>query len=308
MPLEQRGTDGNRANNGDLRIGIMGLGVVGSAVRRYFEAQGHRPRLYDPYLALGSRQEINEARVIFVCVPTPYREHGGFDPSAVEEAITLLKPEKIVVIKSTVLPGTTDALQRRHPDHRILFNPEFLREATAYEDFLRPGRQIVGCTDLSWPVAGEVMSLLPRAPFMRVVTAAEAEMAKYMANAFLALKVSFANEIYDLCTALGINYEAVHPLVAADARIGPSHLDVFRDGYRGYDGKCLPKDIRSLMDLARAAGVSLRLLRAAHDLNEALLSTVRSRKKEEKPDEARGDHEQPGSASPHPGSERRLVA
>jgi len=278
MPLDHRGTHRARANNGHPRVGIMGLGVVGSAVRGYFEAQGHRPRLYDPYLVLGSRQEINEARVIFVCVPTPHREHGGFDPSAVEEAIALLTPGKIVVIKSTVLPGTTDALQRRHPDHRVLFSPEFLREATAHEDFLRPDRQIVGCTDLSWPVAGEVISLLPRAPFMRIVTAAEAEMAKYMANAFLALKVSFANEIYDLCTALGINYEAVRPLVAADARIGPSHLDVFQDGYRGYDGKCLPKDIRSLMDLAQAAGVSLRLLRAAHDVNQAQLSTVGSSK------------------------------
>lgn len=77
MLLERRGTDGTRANNGDLRVGIMGLGVVGSAVRRYFEAQGHRPRLYDPYLALGSRQEIDKARVIFVCVPTLYREHGA---------------------------------------------------------------------------------------------------------------------------------------------------------------------------------------------------------------------------------------
>jgi UDPglucose 6-dehydrogenase len=308
MTPEKRGTDGPRARNGHPRIGIIGLGVVGSAVRSYFEAQEHRPRLYDPYLGLGSRREINEAQVIFVCVPTPYRERGGFDPSAVEEAIALLKPGKIVVIKSTVLPGTTDALQRRHPEQKVLFNPEFLREATAYEDFLRPDRQIVGCTDLSRPVAGAVMALLPKAPSMRIVAATEAEMAKYVANAFLAIKVSFANEIYDLCTALGINYEAVRPLVAADARIGPSHLDVFYDGYRGYDGKCLPKDVRSLLDLAGAAGVSLRLLRAAHDANQAPLSTVRSRKKEERLDEAREIHEQPGSASPHPRSEPRLVA
>lgn len=308
MLLDQRETDGARANSGHPQIGIIGLGVVGSAARGYFESWGHRPHLYDPYLGLGSTQEINEAQVVFVCVPTPYREHGGFDPSAVEEAIALLKPEKIVVIKSTVLPGTTDALQRRHPEHRILFNPEFLREATAHEDFLRPDRQIVGCTDTSRSVAGEVMSLLPGAPFMRIVTAAEAEMAKYMANAFLALKVSFANEIYDLCTALGIDYEAVRPLVAADARIGPSHLDIFHGGYRGYGGKCLSKDTRSLMDLAQAAGVNLRLLRAAHDVNQALLPTVRSREKEEKLHQARGNHGQSGSASPHPRSERRLVA
>ena len=308
MLPEQCRSDGSRSSNGSPRIGIMGLGVVGSAVRSYFEAQEHRPRLYDPCLGLGSRREINEAQVIFICVPTPYRERGGFGLSAVEEAVALLNPGKIVVIKSTVLPGTTDALQRRYPDQRVLFNPEFLREATAYEDFLRPDRQIVGCTELSWPAAGEVMSLLPKAPFMRVVAAAEAEMSKYVTNAFLAVKVSFANEIYDLCTALGINYEAVRPLVAADARIGPSHLDVFYDGYRGYGGKCLPKDTRSLMDLARAAGVSLRLLRAAHDVNQTPLSTVRSRKKVERLDEARGNREQPGSASPHPGSERRLVA
>lgn len=270
MLPELRSTDGAGAGNGHPAMGIMGLGVVGSAARVYFESQGHRPRLYDPYLGLGSVEEVNEAQVVFICVPTPYHERGGFDPSAVQAAMDLLAPKKTVVIKSTVLPGTTEALQRRHPEHRVLFNPEFLREATAQQDFARPDRQVVGYTEASRPVAEEVLSLLPRAPFMRIVTAAEAEMAKYVANSFLAVKVSFANEIYDLCTTLGIDYDAVRPLVAADARIGPSHLDVFHDGYRGYGGKCLPKDTRSLMDLARVAGVDLRVLRSAHEVNQEL--------------------------------------
>ena len=271
MPPESKVTGRVQAGNGHPPIGLMGLGTVGSAARAYLESRGHRLRLYDPYLGLGSVQEINEARVIFVCVPTPYHERHGFDPSAVQEAVGLLEPEKIVVLKSTVLPGTTDFLQRRYREHRLLFNPEFLREATARQDFARPDRQIVGHTEASRAVAEEVLSLLPRAPFMRIVTAAQAEMAKYMANAFLAVKVSFANEIYNLCSALGIEYDALRPLVAADPRIGPSHLDVLHGGYRGYGGKCLPKDTRSLMDLARALNVTLRVLAAAHDVNQELL-------------------------------------
>lgn len=275
MLRESRSTERSRARNGYPLIGIVGLGTVGGAVRAYFESRGHRLRLYDPYLGLGSVQEINEARLVFICVPTPYREPGGFDCSAVQEAIELLEPDKVVVIKSTVLPGTTDALQSRHPEHKVLFNPEFLREASPQEDFARPDRQVVGHTEVSRPVAQEVLSLLPRAPVMTIVTAAEAEMAKYAANSFLAVKVSFFNETYDLCTSLGIDYEVVRFLVAADPRIGPSHMDVLHGGYRGYGGKCLPKDTRALMDLARAVGMELRLLRAAHQVNQELSSTNR---------------------------------
>jgi len=273
---ESSANSGSGAGNGHPVIGIMGLGVVGGAARAYFESRGHHLRLYDPYLGLGSAREVNEAHVVFICVPTPHREGGGFDLSVVQEAIDVLESGRTVVIKSTVLPGTTDALQSRYPGHRMLFNPEFLREATAQQDFALPDRQVVGYTEAGRAAADEVMSLLPRAPFMRVVTAAEAEMAKYMANAFLAVKVSFANEVYDLCGALGIDYDAVRPLVAADARIGPSHLDVFHGGYRGYGGKCLPKDTRSLMELAGAVGVDLRLLGAAHEVNQELTATFPS--------------------------------
>jgi UDPglucose 6-dehydrogenase len=138
-----------------------------------------------------------------------------------------------------------------------------LREATAYEDFVRPDRQIVGCTYASLGDANRVLAMLPNAPFERVCPAAEAEMAKYVANAFLAVKVSYANEIYDLCKRLHIDYGSVKDVVAADERIGGSHLDVLDSGYRGYAGKCLPKDAKALLDLAQSSGVNLNVLRAA---------------------------------------------
>lgn len=254
------------------RIGIIGVGVVGDALRHYFESLGREVRLFDPYKGLGTLAEVNDAELVFLCVPTPYRRWRGYDGRAVEEAVAELRGEKVVVIKSTVLPGTTDALQRRYHQHHFLFNPEFLREASARGDFLRPNRQIVGYTEQSRPLAEEVLRLLPPAPYARVMPAAEAEMAKYMTNTFLALKVIFANEIFDVCAALGVDYDVVREAAAADPRIGPSHLAVFDSGYRGYAGKCLPKDTKALLDLAASLEVPMHTLRIADRVNDALLA------------------------------------
>ncbi len=252
-------------------IGIMGLGVVGDGVRDYFERRATPLRVYDPYRGLGSVESINEADIVYICVPTPYLPNVGFDDSALENAISLLDGSKIVVIKSTVLPGTTEAYQARYSQHCFLFNPEFLREAYARTDFLRPDRQIVGYTAQSRHMAESVMATLPAAPYMQIMGAREAEMAKYMTNSFLAVKVTFANELFDLATAMDIDYEVVREAVAADARIGQSHLDVSDGGYRGYGGKYLPKDTKALLDLSERMQVPLRLLRTADRVNESLL-------------------------------------
>ncbi|TAK59944.1 MAG: UDP-glucose/GDP-mannose dehydrogenase family protein, partial [Dehalococcoidia bacterium] len=197
------------------------------------------------------------------------------DDSCVVDALDRLPGSKTVVLKSTVLPGMTDELQARYPQHRILFNPEFLREATAYRDLVRPDRQIVGCTRASSAAAAGVMAILPRAPFERICPAREAEMAKYVANAFLAIKVSYANEVFDLCERIGVAYDGVRDIVAADRRIGGSHLDVNDGGYRGYAGKCLPKDTRSLLELAASAGVHMDVLRSADRTNMRLRTPAR---------------------------------
>jgi UDPglucose 6-dehydrogenase len=251
-------------------IGVVGVGVVGGALCEYLRSVSRDVRIYDPAQGHDGRGALEVADTVFVCVPTPYTPGTGFDDSFLLAAMASIEGSKTVVIKSTVLPGTTDLIQGRFPQHRMLFNPEFLREATANEDFIAPDRQIVGHTERSRDEAARVMAMLPPAPFELICTAAEAEMAKYAANAFLAVKVSYANEVFDLCRRLGIDYAPVRDIVGADVRIGASHLDVMDSGYRGYGGKCLPKDSKALLDLAKASGVPLEVLRAADHVNALL--------------------------------------
>jgi UDPglucose 6-dehydrogenase len=254
----------------DTPIGIMGAGVVGGALASFLTSAGIDVRIYDPPKGHASITALEEADVVFVCVPTPYTAGIGFDDSFLLDAVNRIPGEKAVVIKSTVLPGTTELLQERFPRHRFMFNPEFLREVSALEDFLRPDRQIVGHTAASRADAQRVMNMLPRAPFERICRASDAEMAKYVANAFLAVKVSYANEVFDLCQQMHIDYGQVRDIVGADARIGSSHMDVHDAGYRGYGGKCLPKDSKSLLDLAQSFGSGMRVLAAADRVNFVL--------------------------------------
>jgi UDPglucose 6-dehydrogenase len=252
-------------------IGILGAGVVGSALQAYLEEQGVAPVVYDPGLGLGRAEDIDEADLVFVCVPTPYHLDSGFDAAILNSAVAGLRGAKTVVIKSTVLPGTTNRLQDEHPQHRLLFNPEFLRERSAVSDFRDPDRQIVGfARECDRATAAAVLQMLPSAPYEAVVPARAAEMIKYACNSFLALKVTFANEMYDLANAIGVDYEDVRGGLAGDPRIGSSHLDVDDRGYRGYGGKCLPKDTMALLDFAREAGVPQQVLEAAHSVNLSL--------------------------------------
>jgi UDPglucose 6-dehydrogenase len=269
-----------RPRNDFNRIGIIGVGVVGGAVREYLEAEGLEPALYDPGKRLGSPAEIDAADLIFVCVPTPYVSGSGFDSSALESAFEVLRGEKTVVIKSTVLPGTTERLQAKYPQHRVLFNPEFLREATALDDFLQPDRQIVGHCGDDAALAQRILDLLPPAPYEAVVPARVAELTKYATNAFLAMKLIFANELHDLCLALGLDYQEVRRGFAADWRIAESHLDIHAGGYRGYAGKGLPKDTMALLDLAEDLGVSMSLLEAAHATNAKLRAPTAMQRRE----------------------------
>jgi UDPglucose 6-dehydrogenase len=175
------------------------------------------------------------------------------------------------VIKSTVLPGTTEQLQKEYPKLKILFNPEFLTESTADQDMRYPDRQIVGYTKESFTSAADLMMMLPAAPFERIMPATEAEMVKYYGNTWFAVKVVFANQMYDVCDKLGLDYDVVRDAAAADKRIGRSHLDVFHKGSRGYGGKCLPKDTRALIQLGDRLGLSLDLLKTTDAINTKLV-------------------------------------
>lgn len=248
--------------------------MVGGALQRYFEKkEGIELFLFDKGKGQGSPEEVNKAEIVFICVPTPYLKDGkGFDLAYVEESMGWLQGEKVAVIKSTVMPGTTEMLQQKYPQHKLLMNPEFLTEETADQDMLYPDRQIVGFTAQSQTVAGDVMQLLPLAPFERTLPAIEAEVIKYFGNSWFAVKVSFANQMYDLCRTLGVNYDRMVEGAAADKRIGRTHLNIFHKGYRGYGGKCLPKDIRALIQLADSKGVDLKLHKMAEAINNELMA------------------------------------
>jgi UDPglucose 6-dehydrogenase len=255
------------------KIGVVGTGMVGGAMQRYFEGkEGIELFLYDKGKNEGSKEDVNKAEIVFICVPTPYLKDGkGFDLSYVEETMDWLEGEKVVVIKSTVMPGTTEMLQKKYPNHKLMMNPEFLTEETADQDMLYPDRQIVGYTEKSQTVAGDVMQLLPLAPFERVLPATEAEMVKYFGNTWFSIKVSFANQMYDLCQKMDIDYDRMVEAAAADKRIGRTHLNVMHKGYRGYGGKCLVKDIRALIQLADSKGVDLKLHKMAEEINNKLM-------------------------------------
>jgi len=265
------------------KIGIIGLGYVGGALRHWFKKQPGKYEVffYDKYKNIGSVDEINRAEIIFVSVPTPFYENGrGYDDSEIENALKGIKNGKIVVLKSTILPGSTDKFQKRHPRKIILHNPEFLRAKTAIKDFLKPEKQLIGyTTSKSRQQAPKILKILPKAPHSKIIKAREAEMVKYFSNTFLATRVIFANQIYDLCRKLGgIDFEVIRECVGWDPRIGLSHFNIFTDGYRGYSGGCLLKDTKAFIQLATKAfiqlakkiRVNLSLLKEVDDSNNKL--------------------------------------
>ena len=134
-----------------------------------------------------------------------------------------------------------------------------------------PDRQIVGYTQKSFNVAKDVLQLLPLAPFERILPATETETVKYFGNTWFSTKVIFANQIYNLCQKLGINYDRVKDAAAADKRIDRTHLQVWHKGKRGYSGACLPKDIKALIRFAEEKGVDLKLHKTVDEINDKLL-------------------------------------
>lgn len=268
-----------------VKLGIAGLGMVGSPLKRYFEElrgyrRGENLFLYDVDSSKGYLDDLGRADIIFICVPSPRSSSGSADLSIVKSAIREIKGNKVIVIKSTIPPGTTEEIQKTFPHHKILFNPEFLTEAHAWKYTISPDRQFVGYTQKSRDVAGAVLSCLPQAPVMApsealTLTATEAEIIKYSANLFLARKVTFANAIYDLSRHHGADYEKISSGIAFDSRIGPSHLNVHHGGYRGYGGYCFVKDTDALISHCTECGLNkvAAFFQADRSFNESLLAT-----------------------------------
>lgn len=266
------------------QIGFIGQGWIGKNYADDFERRGHtvvRYALEEPYAR--NKEAIGTCDIVFIAVPTPTTP-AGFDDSIVRAVLPLVGVGKIAVIKSTLLPGMTNTLQAAFPDRIVLCSPEFLREASAADDAAHPIRNLIGIpedTTIYQEAAQTVFSVLPSAPYTSVMQAREAELTKYAGNVFLALKVVYANMLYDLAGSLDANYDAVREALAADPRIGPSHLSVLSasghttDIGRGAGGHCFIKDLEAFRRLyAEKAGDARgsEFLNAIANKNTALLS------------------------------------
>ncbi len=262
-------------------IGIIGYGFVGRSVEYGFvdhdRERGfvpkHRALIYDRFKDMQTLEEVLlESEIIFVCLPTPYDEDklkidlSIFDEVMAEICPVIARRGKVVVVKSTVVPGTTRRYAETYPEVPFSMNPEFLTEANYLQDFVNPDRIVIGA-DNDW-VAQKLIDLyrtsFPAATIIRMSTVA-AEIVKYQANVMLASKVALANIFYDLCEANGVNYDDVKKAVALDKRIGSSHLDVTTE--RGFGGKCFPKDLGAIIGYCRELGVDGKALEEIHDYN-----------------------------------------
>ncbi|HJQ48256.1 MAG TPA: UDP-glucose/GDP-mannose dehydrogenase family protein [Amycolatopsis sp.] len=221
---------------------------------------------------VGAKEAIAQTagpEVVFLCVPTPMGIAGLADlaaiESVVEEVRDLLAPGSVVVNKSTVPVGTAERTEEllRRDDVAVVSNPEFLREGSAVHDFLHPDRIVAGSDKQD--AAERVAALYSRLGAPTVLTdAASAELTKYAANCFLAMKLSYVNALAELCDRLGANISDVTEGMGYDRRIGQAFLSPGP----GWGGSCLPKDTRAMLQISDAADFEFRLLRAAIDTNE----------------------------------------
>ncbi len=231
------------------RIGFIGQGWIGKTYADDFERRGFSVARYAkelPYDGNGGR--IRECDIVFIAVPTPTTP-GGFDVSIVRSVLGLVGRGNTAVIKSTLLPGSTESLQQQFPDIAVLHSPEFLSVATARQDAEHPTRNIVGIP-IETPDyrrrAEAVMAILPPAPYQLICSAREAEFIKYGRNALGFVRVVFINLFYDLVTKSGVDWDVIHDAMAADPDTGPTYLNPVHKSGRGAGGACFIKDFEAL--------------------------------------------------------------
>ncbi len=290
------------------KIAVIGTGYVGLTTGACFAHMGHQVVCADidpakveslrrgviPIVELGLQELVEEGiaggrltfvlgaanaaadcEIAFLCVPTPQGDDGSADLSYIEAAARQIGPvlpyEAVVVNKSTVPVGSAKVVERvmGRPDVKVVSNPEFLREGSAVQDFLKPDRIVVGCDDQA--AALKVSSLYDGISAPVIVTdPASAETIKYAANAFLATKLSFINAIAAICEGVGADVNDVVVGIGSDKRIGQ---DFLRPG-PGWGGSCFPKDSRALLKIAREAGYHFDLLDGVIAINDEQFERV----------------------------------
>ena len=259
-------------------IGIVGQGFVGNAVyqkfKKYYDVLTND---LDENKSTSTLQNlVASCETIFLCLPTPMKQNGKCDVSIVERVLQEIdlfadnyETKKTIVIKSTIVPGTTKKWNDRYESLDIVFNPEFLTERNAVKDYDNQNRIILGGPRPATTELKQIFSkVFPKATIIKT-DSTHAEMVKYLTNNFLSVKVSFANEIYQLCDKLNIDYDKVVEYATYDERLGKSHWGVpGHDGDFGFGGHCFPKDLAAILHLSDELNTINNVLHATQDTND----------------------------------------
>ncbi len=265
-----------------MKIGIIGQGFVGSAIREGLK-NFYPVMTYDidEEKCNSSHEAVClKSDIIFMCLPTPMRPSGECDTRMLEDAIKQVEDvckksyeaKPILVIKSTVPPGTTARINKKS-NLAVCFSPEFLTEANSFQDFKNQTRIIIGGPR---PATGKIKQMFRKAfPEIPIIKTGSntAETVKYFTNCFLATKVIFANEMYDICNTADVDFDKVTEYALYDKRIGKSHLMVpGPDGDRGFGGHCFPKDVQAMIFFAEENNLNPTLLKNVLNKNDSLRS------------------------------------
>lgn len=255
-------------------IGVIGLGVVGQAV---FSAFGSKlPTTgFDKFGIFADNEyfeKILQTDIVFVCVPTLTID-GSQDQTPLHDVSIKLSRagyKGVVCVKCTVTPGTMKALAEKYTNLRFAHNPEFLTAAKPFEDFMQQKEIIIsGDYPDSHPVYEAYRALFPDTPIRRYGDFYVTEIAKYYSNCFLAVKVTFANEMYELCKKLNCSYDDVRVATLSQGLIAPNHTVVpGPDGSTGFGGACFPKDVQALHTYCAELGLPQEVLAAAIEGNK----------------------------------------
>ena len=255
-----------------FNVGIIGNGFVGEAIAFAFSSVSNVFVFdIDTKRSIDEMETVHNCDFVFICVPTPMFKDGSQDLSYVESTISNSTKTPIYILKSTVLPGTTENFSKKFPHLKIIFSPEFLTERTAKLDMLTQSRIILGGDLHLTNQVKELFNLRFKRKNIIQTDSKTAEFTKYMNNCFFATKVSIMNEFKLLSDSLGVDWNDALRGFVSDGRIGDSHLNVpGHDGKIGYGGTCFPKDVNALISFSKMHNIELNTIEGGWKTNLAV--------------------------------------